>query len=202
MLACPAFCQPQFVESGVDVFHRLYSVCLLFAPHSFSSHHCPRNIRVLDLLRWSFEQIIRQHDQVGIFPGGDRSPILLHEVRECAVDRVCANRRVQIDCLRRHPTTLWFAVECIAPASRRLRNAHAYFQRAGPTALAHCPVMSGAQCRGCMQATTPSCLKRGMSFSFTHSIWISSSRRSRGPFCSSAYSIASSAVRIPRSPME
>src|SRR5947207_14005679 len=28
----------------------------------------------------------------------------------------------------------------IAPASRRLRNAHAYFQRAGPTALAHCPV--------------------------------------------------------------
>src|SRR5215510_5989391 len=41
-----------------------------------------------------------------------------------------------------------------------------------------------------------------MSFSFRHSIWISSSRRSRGPFCFSAYSIASSAVRIPRSPME
>src|SRR5207249_10137590 len=114
MLACPAFCQPQFVESSVDVFHRLYSVCLLFAPHSFSSHHRPRNIRVLDLLRWNFEQIIRQHDQVGIFPGGDRSPILLHEVRECAVNRVCANRRVQIDCLRRYPTTLWFAVESLA----------------------------------------------------------------------------------------
>src|SRR5205809_8054224 len=69
MLACPAFCQLQFVESGVDVFHRLYSVCLLFAPHSFSSHHCPRNIRVLDLLRWKLNKSSDSMTRSAYFPG-------------------------------------------------------------------------------------------------------------------------------------
>ena len=174
------------------------------------------------------EQVVGEQHQVGVLPDGDGAPVALAEVGEGAAPGVRTHGRRQVDGLLGHPGGT--AAESlpghrrveaeqrdpsprrsqslenarVAPVSCRLRIGQALAHRRSPTASARSwpgPAMSGLQCRGCMQATTPSSANRPTSAGSRHSTWTTWCRASRGPLRRRASCIASSTVRIPRSPV-